>query len=203
MRYDSPANDAVVTKPFRLRFDGSGAAAWRREEQSARIFVRRVIQARELFRIFCIAKEIGCAQAAALIAAALYMGIAPYLMRDPEPVTVFLPGDQAPEAGWASVLDKLVDPTRRRPLIRYLRAHTVRTSRLPAKFEVSRDTINVLSEDHENLTIAGGDQITINGVPVKGPFHGAGDNTVYVAADFITRPVTSTDLGATARGGAA
>ena len=192
MRYDSPVNDAVVIKPVRLRFDRSDEAAWRREEQSARLFVRRITQARELFRIFCVAKRLGCTNAAALIAAALYMGIAAYVMRNPEPVTVFLPDDEASRMAWVSVLDGLVDPTMRRALIRFFRSHMVRTSRLPPDLKVPPGLITrVLSENQEALTITHGDQITVNDVPVIGPFKGAGNNTVYVAAGFITRPVTS------------
>jgi hypothetical protein len=121
--YDSPSNDHLARVPFRLHFAEVDETLWRRAEHEALNLIRRLSANRELYRIYVAARRLECARAAQLIAASIHLGVGSVLARRLEPMTVFLPRDEAFGSQWEEISGMLLNPGNKKVLIEFLRAH--------------------------------------------------------------------------------
>ena len=122
--YNSPANDILISAPFRLKFSEGDEFQWRRQELASRQFSQRLVYTREAVRLWQLAKFAGCNLAASIIAFAICTGLAARLKLEAKPATVFLPTDDALRPYWEKGLSGLLASDSRGRLIDFLAAHT-------------------------------------------------------------------------------
>jgi hypothetical protein len=122
--YDSPANDLLARTPFRLHFAESTEAKWRRAELRARMAIRRLIAARELWRIATKARELGCHRVAQLLSFAVQTGLAHRIITSAKPHVIQLPTDEALASMWEQ-RDFIFAESNRRALTQFLRSHCI------------------------------------------------------------------------------
>lgn len=120
--YDSPANDPLVDRPYRLHFAEPTPAKWRRAEASARLAIHGMRSAREVLRLAQAAEHLGCKVAARILHCVVQTGLAKALAGSGEALLVQIPEDAALGAA-AGRIDDLLAPINRALLLNALRAH--------------------------------------------------------------------------------
>lgn len=174
--YDSGMNDLLVQANYRLHCKPCTEEVWQKREYSARILMRKLVYVRELYRIYAAARELKCNYAASIIASALYTGCAEHLLKKGAPVTVFLPEDDALKGVWNSKIHPLIQPSSKKSLIRYLKAHFLRSEDLKTLSDPSLG-IQAETEHGSRLDLC---PFTFNQAQVvRGP-EWAGQHVVYV-----------------------
>jgi hypothetical protein len=125
LRVHTPAADKLVVAPFRIKFSHHDDMAWRRQEASARKFLRQLFYARDMYRIWQVCRELpGLRRASAVIAQVLSLGLAGALSRQPGRVAIFLPSDAALEPYWETTINAILAGPKK-GILDLVRAHVV------------------------------------------------------------------------------
>lgn len=125
LNYDSPSNDFLVSHKLRWHFTPVTEKKWRAIELGSDLFVRRCAGAREGMRLWRAARELGCFNAALLLATAAHTGASARAMRGRGPAIAFVPTEGAFARQPPGTLEKLLDPANQAQLVRLLRAHHI------------------------------------------------------------------------------
>lgn len=121
--YDSPANDHLTPQPFRLKFTQADESKWQPIESSARFALRRAFAAREVYRMWKLAKQLECHRAGFFLAYILRNDLAHRIIDRFEPSTILLPNDEHLKTYFHASSEHFTDPANFKDLRRLVRAH--------------------------------------------------------------------------------
>ena len=191
--YDSPGNNYLAPQPFRLKFSDTSEDAWRAAEMSSMAVIRRATAAREVFRVWRLAKERGCNLAAMILSHILRNDLSHKVIGQLEISTILLPTDEYLKDYFESWSHFFVQKENFAKLRRFIRAHII-----------SGHCIDLGSSDAETAhssaieTAASGDKveiqqvssatsITINGARIVSEPYEVGTNILFI----VDRPLIS------------
>lgn len=188
LRYDSPANDAIVSRKIRWYWRHEDRRAWQSAELASDLVIRRIAAAREGLRIWIAAHELeGCDLVASRLGLAIMTGQIAHAVRGSGAAYVFLPQDDRLKDTAANDLWAGLDEADRRAFGAMARAHYGRSQHsdynlAPLEALVARD------EHRLDLTMADGSirtvrrekgVLTIDDCVIATPSVAAGANRVY------------------------
>lgn len=160
----TPAADQLALSHYRLKFDETNMGAWRTKMLEAEAFIRKAFHAREAYRIWREAKQLGLKYASAVLAYAISVNLAGTVTRSNTGITILLPRDEAFADIWSTDM-KAILGAGKREIVEFLRAHVL-DEKIMDKASVQRAIGKVKI--------------------VSGP-HFVGGNTIYVIADLLSR----------------
>lgn len=192
--YDSPGNDYLTPQPFRLKFSDATEAKWNRTEASARLTLRRAIAAREVYRIWQLAKKRGCHLAGFFLAYILRNDLAHRILDRFEPSTILLPDDEHFRTYFHASSEHFTNPANFEDLRRFVRAHILPGHSIDLE-KMNAETGTAKPNDEVQTAISGdtieikhvssATNIFVNGARILSEPIEAGANTVLV----VDRPV--------------
>jgi Fasciclin domain len=185
LSYDSPVNDMVVARHFRIHSGSRTPALWRAAERQSDILIQKLAGLREVLRVLIAMGYPEASQARRVVALALGTTRLGQMVRGPRRrLTLLLPNNRAVVRWLISGGDDILRPERRRALVDLILDHVIEED--PSFKPNSHGTVTTLGGRRRKLARVD-DALQIDGVRVQEPALDVGPHRAYVVDAVLPR----------------